>query len=106
MLKDENKRLQKHVEKLEGDIRELQQMISKESKHQLEEKQTIENDVNSSKGIIAELQQKLDEARGEIGLLNRKLNSSVRVRISFLFLFNNYIYVPPTIHVFNRPGIE
>lgn len=56
--------------------------MTNESKYQLEEKQMIENDVNTSKVIITQLQQQLDEARGEIGLLNRKLNSSVRVIIN------------------------
>ncbi|XP_035713324.1 coiled-coil domain-containing protein 186 isoform X1 [Folsomia candida] len=78
VLKDENERLRQHGDKLEGDIRDLQQIMTNESKYQLEEKQMIENDVNTSKVIITQLQQQLDEARGEIGLLNRKLNSSVR----------------------------
>jgi hypothetical protein len=55
-------------------------MMNEETKNYLLEKQSIEGEKQQQKGKIIELQRQLDEARGEIGLLHKKLNSSARVK--------------------------
>lgn len=78
-MKNECDRLRKSEEALEQTVKVLKEKLAERNDGELEAKRLIEEDLRNSKKTIRELQQKLDEARGEISILNRKLNSSVRV---------------------------
>lgn len=54
-------------------------MMSQECKNYIEERQNVQNDAEKQKNEIVELQRQLDEARGEIVLLHKSLNSKIKV---------------------------
>lgn len=84
VLKDENERLRRSVDQYETQVRSLQQGIQATNQTETDERQSLKDEISVSKKVVSDLQRQLDEARGEISVLNRKLTSSVRVSQDFL----------------------